>query len=61
MVRYVCIPMLQLYYVDGNDINVISKQFTEDMERIADWLRNNMLLINTDKTNVLNHFMMPIS
>ena len=40
-------------YVEGNDVNVISKQLTEDMENIAVWLNNNMLFLNTDKTKIM--------
>ena len=40
-------------YVSGSNVNVISKKLTDDMEGITKWLHNNMLFLNTDKTNVM--------
>ena len=54
MEKFVCIHADDTtLYVEGNDVNVISKQLTEDMEKIAEWLSNNMLFLNTDKTKVM--------
>ena len=40
-------------YTSGNDVNLISKQLTEDLIAIKRWLRANKLFLNTDKTNVM--------
>ena len=40
-------------YTSGNDVNLISKQLTEDLVAIKRWLRANKLFLNTDKTNVM--------
>jgi hypothetical protein len=40
-------------YVSGNDVNIISKQLTEDLSAIKVWLDENKLFLNTDKTHVM--------
>ena len=40
-------------YTSGNDVNLISKQLTEDLIAIKRWIRPNKLFLNTDKTNVM--------